>query len=60
LRIGAVRQSVFDAAMKPGGASLVSLHSAQFAPDPEPTIKAAAAAELVAIRELLPSNPTKP
>lgn len=60
LRIGAVRQSVFDAAMKPGGAPLVSLHSAQFAPDPEPTIKAAVAAELVAIRELLPSKPTKP
>ena len=53
LRIGAVQQSKYDAAMK-GGAPLPSLHSAQFAPDREPTLKAAIAAEVIALRTLMP------
>jgi len=58
LRIGAVKQSTFDAAMK-SGAALPSLHSPLFAPDPEPTIKAAAAAEIVALRELMPAGASR-
>jgi hippurate hydrolase len=53
LRIGAVEQSKYDAAMK-SGTPLPSLHSAQFAPDREPTIKAAMLAEVLALRELMP------
>jgi amidohydrolase len=56
LRIGAVKQSTYDGVQKPGGAPLVSLHSPLFAPDPQPTIEAAAAAELVALRELMPAE----
>jgi hypothetical protein len=54
LRIGAVKQSTYDAAQRVDGPPLVSLHSPQFAPDPKPTIEAAAAAEVVALRELMP------
>jgi len=46
LRIGAVEQTKYDAAMK-SGAALPSLHSPLFAPDHEPTIKAAAVCEPV-------------
>jgi hippurate hydrolase len=53
LRIGAVPPAKYEAAMK-GGAPLPSLHSAQFAPDREPTIKAAIAAEVIALRTLMP------
>ena len=53
LRIGAVEQGKYAASQK-GGPPLPSLHSAQFAPDREPTIKAAIAAELVALRTLMP------
>ncbi len=52
LRIGAVAREKFDAAEK-GGAPLPSLHSATFAPDLEPALKAAIAAEVTALRELL-------
>jgi hippurate hydrolase len=52
LRIGAVAREKFDAAQK-GGEPLPSLHSAMFAPDLEPTLKAAIAAEVTALRELL-------
>jgi len=52
LRIGAVPQSKFDDAMK-NDTPLPSLHSSSFAPDAEPTIKAAIAAEVLALRELL-------
>jgi amidohydrolase len=52
LRIGATAREKFDAAEK-GGAPLPTLHSAAFVPDVEPTIKAAIAAEVVALRELL-------
>jgi amidohydrolase len=55
LRIGAVERAKYDTAMK-SGASLPSLHSALFAPDREPTIKAAIAAEVIALRELMPAD----
>jgi len=55
MRIGAVPQAKYDAAMK-SGAPLPSLHSALFAPDREPTIKAAVAAEVVVLRELMPAG----
>ncbi len=55
LRIGAVNQVKYDAALKSGDV-LPSLHSALFAPDREPTIKAAVAAEVIALRELMPSG----
>jgi hippurate hydrolase len=52
LRIGAVERTKYDAAMK-SGTALPSLHSSQFAPDREPTLKAAIAAEVLALRELM-------
>jgi hippurate hydrolase len=52
LRVGAVNREKFDAAEK-GGAPLPSLHSAVYAPEAEPTIKAAIAAEVIALRDLL-------
>jgi amidohydrolase len=55
LRIGAVEQTKYDASLKSGD-SLPSLHSALFAPDRGPTIKAAVAAEVIALRELMPPN----
>ena len=55
LRVGAVAQSTYDAAMK-SGATLPSLHSPLFAPDREPTLKAATAAEVIALRELMPAT----
>jgi hippurate hydrolase len=55
LRIGAVKQSTYDDAMR-SGAQLPSLHSPLFAPDPEPTIKAAVTAEVLALRELMPAS----
>jgi amidohydrolase len=54
LRVGAVERSKYDAAMKTG-AALPSLHSALFIPDREPTIKAAVAAEVIMLRELMPA-----
>ena len=53
LRVGAVEQTKYDAAMKTG-ATLPSLHSSQFWPDREPTIKTAMTAEVIALRELMP------
>src|SRR6202158_1258405 len=55
LRIGAVEQGKYDAAMK-SGTPLPSLHSPQCAPDREPTIKAAMLAEVLALRELMPTG----
>ena len=55
LRIGAVQQAKYDAAMK-SGAELPSLHSSLFAPDREPTIKTAIATEVTALRELMPGG----
>jgi amidohydrolase len=56
LRVGAVERSKYDTAMKTR-AALPSLHSALFIPDREPTIKAAVAAEVIMLRELMPSAP---
>jgi len=53
MRIGAVPQAKYDESVKTG-AALPSLHSALFAPDREPTIKAAMTAEILALRELMP------
>jgi amidohydrolase len=58
LRIGAVKQTTFDAALQ-SGAALPSLHSPLFAPDPEPTIKAAIAAEVIALRELMAASSSR-
>jgi amidohydrolase len=55
LRVGAVEQTKYEAAMK-SGAMLPSLHSALFAPEREPTLKAVIAAELVTLRELMPAQ----
>ncbi len=52
LRVGAVQRESFAAAER-GGEPLPSLHSAVFAPDAEPTLKAAIAAEVISLRELL-------
>jgi amidohydrolase len=52
MRIGAVPRTKFDAAMK-NDSPLPSLHSSTFAPDAEPTIKAAIAAEVTSLRELM-------
>jgi amidohydrolase len=54
LRVGAVEQATFDAAMR-SGATLPSLHSPFFAPDRGPTIRAAITAEVLALRELMPA-----
>ncbi len=54
LRIGATPQAQLDAAAH-GGAPVPSLHSALFIPERGPTIKAAAAAEVTALRELMPA-----
>jgi len=59
LRVGAVDPAKYDAAMK-SGADLPSLHSPLFAPDREPTIKAGIAAEVVALRELMPGSARAP
>jgi len=58
LRIGAVEQAKYDAATK-SGTPLPSLHSSQFAPDREPTIKAAMITEVLALRELMPAGRTE-
>jgi amidohydrolase len=54
LRVGASPAAAVDAAAK-GGAPLPSLHNSKFYPDREPTIKAAIAAEVLALRELMPA-----
>lgn len=54
LRVGAVDKAKYDAAIKTGS-TLPSLHSSLFAPDREPTIKAAIAAEVVALRAIMAS-----
>jgi amidohydrolase len=55
LRVGAVERTKYDAAMK-AGTTLPSLHSSLFAPDREPTIKSAIAAEVVALRAIMPTG----
>lgn len=51
--IGAVPQAAFDAAQKPGGKPLPSLHSSGFAPDPDPTIAASVRTMTAAAMDLL-------
>lgn len=53
--LGAVKQSTYDASLKDGPA-LPSLHSAYFAPDPEPTIKTGVSAMTNAALNLFASN----
>jgi amidohydrolase len=55
LRVGAAPQNKYDESLK-SGAPLPSLHSALFAPDREPTIKAAMLAEVLTLRELMPAS----
>src|SRR6266536_729115 len=52
LWVGAVDRKKFDAA-KAAGTPLPSLHSSEFAPDPEPTIKAGVTAMTLSALELL-------
>ena len=53
LRVGAVEPTAFEAAEK-AGITPPSLHSPLFAPDRERTLKAAIAAEVISLRELMP------
>jgi len=53
--LGAVRRGTYDASLK-SGQLLPSLHSSQFAPDPEPTIKTGVDSMTAAVLELLPSQ----
>jgi hippurate hydrolase len=55
LRVGAQPEALVEASIKTG-TPLPSLHSPLFAPDREPTIKATIAAEVVALRELMPAG----
>ncbi len=52
MRVGVIEREKFDAGVKSGIAP-PSLHSSQFAPHLEPTIKATISAEVLALRELL-------
>lgn len=56
LRIGAVEAETYAAA-RASGSEPQSLHSPHFAPDRAPTIKSAIAAEVIALRELMPIVP---
>jgi hippurate hydrolase len=58
LRVGAVEPAKFAAAVK-SGTTLPSLHSAQFAPDLEPTMKTAIMAQVISLRELMPAGGTR-
>ncbi len=51
--LGAVAQEKYEAAQKPGGPPLPSLHSSTFAPDPDPTIATGAKAMTAAALDLL-------
>jgi hippurate hydrolase len=51
--LGAVKQSTFDASLKPGGPALPALHSSGFAPDPDPTLAAGVKAMVAAALEVL-------
>jgi hippurate hydrolase len=53
LWIGAVSQAAYDASLQPGGKPLPSLHSSEFAPDPDPTIAAGVRAMTVSALDLL-------
>jgi amidohydrolase len=51
--LGAVNQAKYDAAQKPGGPALPSLHSSTFAPDPDPTIATGVKAMTAAALDIL-------
>ena len=51
--VGAVEPSKHEASSKPGGPSLPSLHSAEFAPDRVRTLRTAVTAEVAMLLELL-------
>jgi hippurate hydrolase len=51
--LGAVNQATFDASRQPGGKPLPSLHSSEFAPDPDPTLSAGVKAMTAAALDLL-------
>ncbi|HOY79004.1 MAG TPA: amidohydrolase [Hyphomonadaceae bacterium] len=53
LWLGAVSQEKYDASIQPGGKPLPSLHSSEFAPDPDPTIAAGVRAMTVSALDLL-------
>jgi amidohydrolase len=59
LRIGAVEPAAFEAAEQ-SGATLPSLHSPLFAPDRDRALKAAITAEVLALRELMPTRAAPP
>ena len=52
-QIGAAKRDAWEAAQKPGGKPLPSLHSSSFAPDPDPTIAIGVKAMTVAALDLL-------
>ncbi|HVY89464.1 MAG TPA: amidohydrolase, partial [Hyphomonadaceae bacterium] len=51
--LGAVKQSTYEASLKPGAAPLPTLHSSTFQPDPDPTIAAGVKAMTAAVLDLL-------
>ncbi len=51
--VGGVPQAKYDAAQKPGGPALPSLHSSGWAPDPDPTIATAVKTMTAAALEIL-------
>jgi amidohydrolase len=51
--LGAVKRDTWEAAQKPSGKELPSLHSAEFAPDPEPTISTGVEAMTAAALSIL-------
>ncbi len=53
LWLGAVNQAAYDASLKPGGKPLPSLHSSEFAPDPDPTLAAGVRAMTLSALDLL-------
>ena len=53
LWLGAVKREAWEAAQKPGGKPLPSLHSSEYAPDPDPTIDAGVKAMTASALELL-------
>ena len=52
LWLGAVSQAKYDASIQPGGKPLPSLHSSEFAPDPDPTIAAGVRAMTISALDL--------
>ncbi len=53
LWLGAVKREAWEAAQKPGGKPLPSLHSSEYAPDPDPTIATGVKAMTASALDLL-------